>query len=171
MGRQIPVAKRRVLSLAVVALALAPSAQAFAESRCTKAKWKAAARLLSDTARCEARAVSEGAPSIAACRGRAERRFTRAIEKAEGKGDCSIVGNQPQLQELTESHIARIRGLLEPDGSTCCDLGGLCMSASPEECISYGEIPGPAGTVCSGTGSCDAKTTPGQCCQLLFGEC
>ncbi len=164
-----------------------------AASKCTAAKFKAAAKKAACLLGCHATSQKKGVPlsdpKIAACLQKCTDGFTKAVTKAELKPDCHTTGDAATVEGKIDAFVMAVAGAL-PTGVTtttqpvtttttttlpvttlCCQVVGACIDADsadlPTICAQFHGTVAPGGQVCDAThGTCGAVKDHGlRCCQ------
>lgn len=111
---------RRAALLCVVTMTVAlfgtsrplAGATATPTQKCAVAKSKAAAKKLTAKLKCVQKATLLGAPSPdPLCIATAEAKYMTAIEKAEAKGGCAVVGDADRIEETVDECVGAISSL------------------------------------------------------------
>ena len=158
-------ARARLALAAALSLVLAAPAGAQLASKCTAAKYKAAAKYASAQVGCRSKAVTKDDPVDPDCEARARAKLATAVAKAEAKADCLTSGDGSQVEALADAFVADLADLLQPP--VCCANNSVCLWVrDAASCLVRSGTLGPPGSVCDGAGECVAPpAAPGACCQ------
>ena len=114
-----------VASLVLVVVAFSP-----AEARkCASAKLKAAGKRAAAEIVCHAKAVTKGGAVDPACLAKASAGFTGAFAKAEGKGDCVVIGDANAVGTKVATTVAQVAARLGGPGPSACTQRKLRAAA------------------------------------------
>jgi hypothetical protein len=156
--------------LAAVAAALlgtALPAGAQIESDCVAGQLKAGGALAAAQAKCESKAAAKGEAVDPECLSKAAAKAVKALDKAEGKGDCIVT--DPIVQAVVDEFVQDLLDAVDPPPAVCCGVSGACFyTADAAACTSmpFPAGPGAEGSVCRADGTCGPPpATAGNCCQ------